>query len=90
MIRVTNIERFATHDGPGIRTTIFFKGCHMHCPWCANPETWSQKVELLHDEKKCVQCAGRCARLRPSRFLKENGRLTGRAAKAARHAPKSA
>ena len=56
MIRVTNIERFATHDGPGIRTTIFFKGCHMHCPWCANPETWSQKVELLHDEKKCVHC----------------------------------
>lgn len=39
MINVFNIEKFATHDGPGIRTTIFLKGCNLHCPWCANPES---------------------------------------------------
>ena len=35
---VTNIQRFSLHDGPGIRTTVFLKGCSLHCPWCANPE----------------------------------------------------
>lgn len=56
MIKVSNIERFATHDGPGIRTTIFLKGCPLHCPWCANPETWTINPVLMHDEKKCVRC----------------------------------
>lgn len=56
MIKVSNIERFATHDGPGIRTTVFLKGCPLHCPWCANPETWSVKPVLMHDERKCVRC----------------------------------
>lgn len=37
-VLVTNIQRFCLHDGPGIRTTIFFKGCTVHCPWCSNPE----------------------------------------------------
>lgn len=36
---ITNIQRFSLHDGPGIRTTVFFKGCCLHCPWCCNPET---------------------------------------------------
>ncbi|MDE8682282.1 4Fe-4S cluster-binding domain-containing protein, partial [Blautia schinkii] len=35
---VTNIQRFCVHDGPGIRTTVFLKGCSLHCPWCSNPE----------------------------------------------------
>lgn len=56
MINISNIERFATHDGPGIRTTIFLKGCPLHCPWCANPETWTIHPVLMHDEKKCVRC----------------------------------
>ncbi len=56
MISVSNIERFAVHDGPGIRTTVFLKGCMLHCPWCANPETWSVQPVLMHDEKKCVHC----------------------------------
>lgn len=56
MINVSNIERFATHDGPGIRTTIFLKGCSLHCPWCANPETWVEYPVLMHDTKKCVRC----------------------------------
>lgn len=56
MIRVSNIERFATHDGPGIRTTIFLQGCPLHCPWCANPETWTMQAQLMHDSKKCISC----------------------------------
>lgn len=56
MINVTNIERFATHDGPGIRTTVFLKGCPMHCPWCANPETQSTYPELFYNKAKCVKC----------------------------------
>lgn len=56
MIRISNIEKFATHDGPGIRTTVFLKGCFLHCPWCANPETWKSEPVLMHDEKKCVEC----------------------------------
>lgn len=56
MIKVSNIERFTLHDGPGIRTTVFLKGCPLHCPWCANPETWSISPVLMHDSKKCVGC----------------------------------
>ena len=37
-VLVTNIQRFSLHDGPGIRTTVFLKGCSLHCPWCSNPE----------------------------------------------------
>ena len=56
MISVSNIERFATHDGPGIRTTVFLKGCYLHCPWCANPETWFLKPVLMHKKQLCVGC----------------------------------
>lgn len=55
MISISNIERFATHDGPGIRTTIFLKGCSLHCPWCANPETWDVHPVLMHKENKCAR-----------------------------------
>ena len=41
MISVTHIERFAIHDGPGIRTTVFLKGCTLCCPWCANPVSYT-------------------------------------------------
>jgi len=56
MINVSNIERFATHDGPGIRTTVFLKGCPLHCPWCANPETWTAEPVLMHKQEKCTGC----------------------------------
>lgn len=48
-ILLTNIQRFSLHDGPGIRTTVFFKGCSIHCPWCSNPEN------LLHKEQWYVK-----------------------------------
>ena len=68
MIKVSNIERFATHDGPGIRTTVFLKGCPLHCPWCANPETWSIRPVLMHDERKCVRCNS-CQRACPEKAI---------------------
>jgi len=47
-ISVFNIKRFAVHDGPGIRTTVFLKGCSLHCPWCQNPEGISHAKNLVY------------------------------------------
>lgn len=44
-VRITDIQHFSLHDGPGIRTTVFLKGCNLKCPWCANPECISLKIE---------------------------------------------
>lgn len=68
MIKVSNIERFATHDGPGIRTTVFLQGCPLHCPWCANPETWTMEAQLMYDERKCIQCKS-CMEVCPSNAI---------------------
>ena len=56
---IFNIQKFSVHDGPGIRTTFFFKGCPLRCAWCHNPESLSTKAELLHNKEKCSQC-GAC------------------------------
>ena len=56
---IFDIERFATKDGPGIRTVIFLKGCHLRCQWCQNPESQISNVEVMYDAKKCAGC-GRC------------------------------
>ena len=56
---VTNIQRFCMHDGPGLRTTVFLKGCPLRCFWCHNPETQSGMPELLYHAPKCVSC-GSC------------------------------
>lgn len=44
-VRITDIQHFSLHDGPGIRTTVFLKGCSINCPWCANPECISSQIE---------------------------------------------
>lgn len=54
-----NIQRFSTHDGNGIRTTVFFKGCPLGCLWCHNPESQSEKKQVLHNAERCVLC-GKC------------------------------
>ena len=64
MHSVTNIQKYSIHDGDGIRTTVFFKGCHLRCQWCHNPETQSFEKELQVDIPKCTGC-GRCAAVCP-------------------------
>jgi len=59
---VMEIERFAIHDGPGIRTTVFLQGCPLHCAWCANPESQKIGTHLLYLPNKCVGC-GDCYRV---------------------------
>jgi len=54
---VLNIQRFSLHDGPGIRTTVFLKGCPLRCVWCANPESQEQLPEVLYFEDRCIGCA---------------------------------
>lgn len=56
---IFNIQRYSLHDGPGIRTTVFFKGCNMRCLWCHNPESQNRGEELMFDCEKCVKC-GKC------------------------------
>lgn len=55
-LTVTEIQRFCMHDGPGIRTTVFLKGCPLKCAWCHNPETQQSKPEILFYPKKCIDC----------------------------------
>ena len=62
---IFDIKHFAVHDGPGIRTTVFFKGCPLKCVWCHNPESISAKTQLGFIEHKCTSC-GRCVSVCPT------------------------
>ena len=59
---VFDIKRYAIHDGPGIRTTVFFKGCPLQCQWCHNPESWQSSPQAALRSTRCVRC-GRCVEL---------------------------
>lgn len=73
---IFNIQKFSVHDGPGIRTTVFFKGCPLRCLWCHNPESQNLQKEMLYDRDKCVLC-GTCVKVCPKKAIKiENGVLT--------------
>ncbi len=62
---IFDIQRFSVNDGPGIRTTVFFKGCPLTCLWCDNPESQSAKPQLLHFESSCARCL-RCVSACPN------------------------
>lgn len=57
---VADIQRASVHDGPGIRTTVFLKGCPLHCAWCHNPECIEMKPQLMYYPEKCIGC-GLCS-----------------------------
>ena len=59
---ISKIQRYSTKDGPGIRTTVFFVGCNLLCPWCSNPELIGRQRKILHYNSKCQRC-GRCVKV---------------------------
>ncbi len=77
---IFDIKKYAIHDGPGIRTTVFFKGCPLRCKWCHNPESWNPSPELWHRSGRCTRC-GRCVCVcqQGAISLTENGAATNAA-----------
>lgn len=74
MCLVTNIQKYSIHDGDGIRTTVFFKGCPLRCAWCHNPETQEWKRQILTNQEKCTGCM-ECERVCPNGAVRiENGK----------------
>ncbi len=101
--RIFDVKELAVHDGPGIRTTVFFKGCPLRCLWCHNPEGLSPEPQLMFKENRCVGCGecrkpcthpecqpfGRCLHVCPENCLTVTGR-TAEAAELAAELEKSA
>lgn len=56
MALIFDIKRYAIHDGPGIRTTLFLKGCPLRCVWCHNPESWSSQRQRIYKRQRCIGC----------------------------------
>jgi pyruvate formate lyase activating enzyme len=73
---IFNIQRFSTHDGKGIRTNIFFKGCPLRCKWCNNPESQNLQTEIFFTPSKCILCL-ECVKLsKNNEFSLENEKIT--------------
>lgn len=68
--RIFNIERFATEDGPGIRTVVFLKGCGLKCKWCANPESQSFEKQVMFNANICTTCQ-RCISICPQNAIQK-------------------
>ena len=81
---VFEIKRFAVHDGPGVRTALFLKGCSLRCRWCHNPEGIESQPELAYYAHKCLHC-GECVTACPrhAHGLVGVGRGPGRVQRAA-------
>jgi len=72
---ISDIQKFSLHDGPGIRTTVFMKGCNMHCHWCHNPESLGFQPDIVFYRTRCIDCQA-CYQICPTGALtkKENER----------------
>ena len=66
---IINIQKYSIHDGPGIRTTVFFKGCPLNCLWCHNPESQNPSPEIMFFEERCTGC-GSCVKVCTSKAIK--------------------
>lgn len=75
MSLITSIQKYSIHDGDGIRTTVFFKGCLLKCVWCHNPETQSYKKQPSYNKEQCVGCRS-CEMVCPQHAIHaENGKV---------------
>ncbi len=77
---IFDVKRYAINDGPGIRTTVFLKGCPLHCQWCHNPESISTNVQKMYSKAKCIGCLS-CIEVCPEDActITEDGIVTDRA-----------
>lgn len=71
---IFDIQKFSLHDGPGIRTTVFFKGCPLNCQWCHNPESQAVGLEMMFQAKRCIRC-GACEAVCTHGAISQNGNL---------------
>lgn len=71
---IFNIQKCSIHDGEGLRTSVFFKGCPLHCPWCANPESQSYENDITEFPSKCVGC-GLCIQRCPNKAIGLDGKI---------------
>ena len=70
---IFDIKKFAIHDGPGIRTTVFFKGCPLTCRWCHNPEGWTIAAQHIYQQERCLGC-GECVQLCPQHAIEASNK----------------